>query len=196
MPSATSSRSCCSPRKWACGDSRMGASRAPSTRCRCLETIADLEAGPALLETLFANPVYAMHLETRGGLQEVMLGYSDSNKDGGYWQANWSLHKAQGAIAQTCRDAGVDLRYFHGRGGTVGRGGGPGRTGDPRHPGGRAERAGSDSRSRARSSRSATRCPASPVDTSSRSSTPSSAPWPTPTTVMGPVPTSRTTRRH
>ena len=89
-----------------------------------LETIADLEAGPALLEGLFENAVYRKHLEARGRLQEVMLGYSDSNKDGGYWQANWSLHKAQGAIARTCRDAGVDLRYFHGRGGTVGRGGG------------------------------------------------------------------------
>ena len=89
-----------------------------------LETVADLEAGPALLAALFENPVYAAHLAARGGLQEVMLGYSDSNKDGGYWQANWSLHKAQGAIAETCRQHGVDLRYFHGRGGTVGRGGG------------------------------------------------------------------------
>ena len=89
-----------------------------------LETIADLEAGPALLAALFENPVYAAHLEARACLQEVMLGYSDSNKDGGYWQANWSLHKAQGAIARTCREHGVALRFFHGRGGTVGRGGG------------------------------------------------------------------------
>ena len=89
-----------------------------------LETIADLEAGPNLLAALFEHPVYARHLEARGGMQEVMLGYSDSNKDGGYWQANWSLHKAQGAIARTCRQHGVDLRFFHGRGGTVGRGGG------------------------------------------------------------------------
>ncbi|PAP75324.1 phosphoenolpyruvate carboxylase [Rubrivirga marina] len=89
-----------------------------------LETIADLEAGPALLSALFENEVYAEHLKARGGMQEVMLGYSDSNKDGGYWQANWSLHKAQGAIAETCRRHGVDLRFFHGRGGTVGRGGG------------------------------------------------------------------------
>ncbi len=89
-----------------------------------LETIADLEAGPDLLSALFQNPVYAVHLRARGGMQEVMLGYSDSNKDGGYWQANWSLHKAQGAIAETCRRHDVDLRFFHGRGGTVGRGGG------------------------------------------------------------------------
>ncbi|MDT7857578.1 phosphoenolpyruvate carboxylase [Rubrivirga sp. S365] len=89
-----------------------------------LETVADLEAGPDLMAALFENEVYAAHLAARGGLQEIMLGYSDSNKDGGYWQANWSLHKAQGALARTCREHGVDLRFFHGRGGTVGRGGG------------------------------------------------------------------------
>ena len=89
-----------------------------------LETIADLEAGPDLLSALFENEVYAAHLRARDGLQEVMLGYSDSNKDGGYWQANWSLHKAQGAIARTCHAHDVGLRFFHGRGGTVGRGGG------------------------------------------------------------------------
>ena len=101
-----------------------GSVESPIDAVPLLETIADLEAGPALLAELFQNPVYAAHLRARGGMQEVMLGYSDSNKDGGYWQANWSLHKAQGAIARTCREHGVDLRYFHGRGGTVGRGGG------------------------------------------------------------------------
>ena len=89
-----------------------------------LETIADLEAAPALLEALFASPAYRRHLEARGGFQEIMLGYSDSNKDGGYWTANWSLHTAQRAIGQACQRAGVELRLFHGRGGTVGRGGG------------------------------------------------------------------------
>ncbi len=89
-----------------------------------LETIADLEAGPDLMARLFENEVYKAHLAARSGLQEIMLGYSDSNKDGGYWQANWSLHKAQGALARTCRQYGIDLRFFHGRGGTVGRGGG------------------------------------------------------------------------
>ncbi|NNF59261.1 MAG: phosphoenolpyruvate carboxylase [Rhodothermaceae bacterium] len=88
------------------------------------ETIADLEHAEALLEQLFTNPVYVRHLVSRGRMQEVMLGYSDSNKDGGYWMANWALHKAQGAIARVCHSFDVDLRFFHGRGGTVGRGGG------------------------------------------------------------------------
>ena len=89
-----------------------------------LETVADLEAGEGLLGELFANPVYRAHLRARGHLQEVMLGYSDSNKDGGYLAANWALHKAQASVARACRAAGVRLRLFHGRGGTVGRGGG------------------------------------------------------------------------
>ena len=101
-----------------------GAVQSPIDAVPLLETIADLEAGPALLARLFTTPIYQRHLEARAGLQEVMLGYSDSNKDGGYWQANWSLHKAQGAIARTCAEHGVGLRFFHGRGGTVGRGGG------------------------------------------------------------------------
>jgi phosphoenolpyruvate carboxylase len=88
------------------------------------ETIADLEHAEGVLEQLFAHPLYARHLAARGGMQEVMLGYSDSNKDGGYWMANWALHKAQGAIARVCGRHGVALRLFHGRGGTVGRGGG------------------------------------------------------------------------
>jgi phosphoenolpyruvate carboxylase len=77
------------------------------------------------MERLFANPAYARHLAARGGGQTIMVGYSDSNKDGGYLTANWELHKAQRALAAVCRKQGVTLTIFHGRGGTVGRGGGP-----------------------------------------------------------------------
>jgi len=89
------------------------------------ETVADLHAAPATLERLFANPAYARHLEARGRRQTVMIGYSDSNKDGGYLTANWELHLAQRAIASVCEQKGVGLTLFHGRGGSVGRGGGP-----------------------------------------------------------------------
>lgn len=89
-----------------------------------LETIDDLDHGPALLERLFAVPFYRRQLESRGGLQEVMLGYSDSSKDGGFFSANWALYNAQAKLAEVTRRHGVDVRFFHGRGGTVGRGGG------------------------------------------------------------------------
>jgi phosphoenolpyruvate carboxylase len=89
-----------------------------------LETVEDLRRGPALLAALFAEPVYRAHLESRGQLQEIMLGYSDSNKDGGYWMSNWLLHQAQAGLARVCGEHAVDFRLFHGRGGTVGRGGG------------------------------------------------------------------------
>ena len=89
------------------------------------ETVADLHRAPETLERLFANPAYARHLAARGGAQTVMVGYSDSNKDGGYLTANWELHLAQRAIAALCTRHGVRLTLFHGRGGTVGRGGGP-----------------------------------------------------------------------
>ena len=88
------------------------------------ETIEDLDLADALLTGMFEHPVYRQHLKHRNSLQEIMLGYSDSNKDGGYWMANWALHKAQAHIGKLCKDAGIDLRLFHGRGGTVGRGGG------------------------------------------------------------------------
>ena len=88
------------------------------------ETIEDLGSAEALLGQLFRLPAYRRHLDARGSFQEIMLGYSDSNKDGGYWMANWALHRAQERIGQTCRDHGVDFRLFHGRGGTIGRGGG------------------------------------------------------------------------
>ncbi|MDP2498976.1 MAG: phosphoenolpyruvate carboxylase [Candidatus Palauibacterales bacterium] len=88
------------------------------------ETIDDLEAAEERVRRLLQHSLYRLHLAGRAELQEVMLGYSDSNKDGGYWMANWSLHRAQECIGRVCREEGVELRLFHGRGGTVGRGGG------------------------------------------------------------------------
>jgi phosphoenolpyruvate carboxylase len=89
-----------------------------------LETIEDLENGNPLLRALFNNDAYKLHLKSRNSFQEIMLGYSDSNKDGGYWMANWALHKAQNSISKVCHEFSLDFRLFHGRGGTVGRGGG------------------------------------------------------------------------
>ncbi|MDX1567075.1 MAG: phosphoenolpyruvate carboxylase, partial [Longimicrobiales bacterium] len=88
------------------------------------ETVDDLAAAGDRMAALYTSDLYRAQLESRDGLQEVMLGYSDSNKDGGYWMANHSLHRAQDALGRVARDHGVDLRLFHGRGGTVGRGGG------------------------------------------------------------------------
>jgi phosphoenolpyruvate carboxylase len=89
------------------------------------ETVADLHAAPDTLERLFTNAAYARHLVARGGRQTVMVGYSDSNKDGGYLTANWELHLAQRSIASVCQRHNIGLTLFHGRGGSVGRGGGP-----------------------------------------------------------------------
>ncbi len=88
------------------------------------ETVEDLAKAEPLMEMLFRNQVYKLHLGGKGNFQEIMLGYSDSNKDGGYWMANWSLHKAQEALARVCKKHSIKFRLFHGRGGTVGRGGG------------------------------------------------------------------------
>jgi len=89
------------------------------------ETIADLRRSPEIMAAALALPRYRAWLGGRGMRQEIMLGYSDSNKDGGYLASNWELHKAQIRLIETCRAAGVETRFFHGRGGTVGRGGGP-----------------------------------------------------------------------
>ena len=88
------------------------------------ETVEDLANSRSVMKQLFDNDVYRKHLAVRRDFQEIMLGYSDSNKDGGYWMANWALHKAQEALAQVCDEHGITCRLFHGRGGTVGRGGG------------------------------------------------------------------------
>jgi phosphoenolpyruvate carboxylase len=107
------------------------------------ETVEDLKRAPAVMKSLFELPLYRACLaggyeegkrqEARGkgqedlspNLQEVMLGYSDSNKDSGFLSSNWEIHKAQKALQKMAEEYGVALRIFHGRGGSVGRGGGP-----------------------------------------------------------------------
>ena len=89
------------------------------------ETIEDLENAPDVIDTLLSNSLYRRNVSLRGGSQEVMVGYSDSNKDGGYLTANWKLYAAQARLATVAKRHGVTLRLFHGRGGAVGRGGGP-----------------------------------------------------------------------
>lgn len=89
------------------------------------ETVDDLKAAPQIMQAMFDNPVYAKHLKERDNHQQIMIGYSDSNKDGGYLQANWMLFTAQRNMAKTCDDHDIRLTLFHGRGGSLGRGGGP-----------------------------------------------------------------------
>ncbi|MEX0844754.1 MAG: phosphoenolpyruvate carboxylase [Balneolaceae bacterium] len=88
------------------------------------ETIEDLENSSDLMTQMYEHDLFSKHLKSRDNFQEIMLGYSDSNKDGGYWMANWALNKAQYELGTVCRKYKVDFRLFHGRGGTVGRGGG------------------------------------------------------------------------
>ncbi|WP_225729552.1 MULTISPECIES: phosphoenolpyruvate carboxylase [unclassified Nocardia] len=88
------------------------------------ETIEDLRAGAATLAATLEVPVYRDLVAAKGMRQEVMLGYSDSNKDGGYLAANWALYRAELDLVEVARKIGLRLRLFHGRGGTVGRGGG------------------------------------------------------------------------
>ncbi|MDJ0653416.1 MAG: phosphoenolpyruvate carboxylase [Xanthomonadales bacterium] len=89
-----------------------------------LETVDDLQAGEGILRGLADTPAYRRHLETRGNRQLVMIGYSDSNKDGGIASARWALQEAQTGLTQTAQELGIRLGFFHGRGGTVSRGGG------------------------------------------------------------------------
>ncbi|AQT80437.1 phosphoenolpyruvate carboxylase [Mycolicibacterium litorale] len=89
------------------------------------ETIDDLQRGSTILEAVLDLPLYRAMVHARAESQEVMLGYSDSNKDGGYLAANWALYRAELDLVESARKTGIRLRLFHGRGGTVGRGGGP-----------------------------------------------------------------------
>jgi phosphoenolpyruvate carboxylase len=102
----------------------------PEPRCSVgisplFETIGDLQRAAETMTAVLDQPLYRALLRNRGDVQEVMLGYSDSNKDGGYLAANWALYRAELALVEVARAEGVRLRLFHGRGGTVGRGGGP-----------------------------------------------------------------------
>ncbi len=89
------------------------------------ETIDDLKGAPEIMRSLFTNEIYHRHLEARGMRQQVMLGYSDSNKDGGYFSSNWNLYLAQQSLSEVCTEHEIKLELFHGRGGSIGRGGGP-----------------------------------------------------------------------
>ena len=89
------------------------------------ETIEDLRAGPDIMRTLLQKPMVRSSIAANGGAQEIMLGYSDSNKDGGFFCASFELFEAQRSLMQAGRDSGINLRFFHGRGGSVSRGGAP-----------------------------------------------------------------------
>jgi phosphoenolpyruvate carboxylase len=89
------------------------------------ETVDDLERAPEVLRYLLEDPFYRSSLGETGDLQEIMLGYSDSGKDAGYVTSNWTLYEAQGLLSSVASRFGVELRLFHGRGGSAGRGGGP-----------------------------------------------------------------------
>ncbi|MBE2258359.1 MAG: phosphoenolpyruvate carboxylase [Rhodobacteraceae bacterium] len=89
------------------------------------ETIDDLARSGEIMERLFSIPLYKGLLGSRGMLQEVMVGYSDSNKDGGFLTSGWSLYRAETVLTRVFASHGIGLRLFHGRGGSVGRGGGP-----------------------------------------------------------------------
>ena len=89
------------------------------------ETIEDLRTGPMIVKELLAVPIISKTIKQKTGIQEVMIGYSDSNKDGGYFTANWELNRAQASLTKVGDEAGIPISFFHGRGGSVSRGGAP-----------------------------------------------------------------------
>ncbi len=116
----------------ACGEPQAGMpannARDPLTALRIIplfEKIDDLKAAPHVMAEILEHPVYSEHLRGQDNRQTVMVGYSDSTKDGGYLAACWGLDRAQDLLHQTAADRNVRLTFFHGRGGSLGRGGGP-----------------------------------------------------------------------
>lgn len=89
------------------------------------ETIDDLQRAPDMMKELLAHPIVRRSVKNLGGVQEVMIGYSDSNKDGGFFTSNWELSKAQARLTEVGEQAGLAISFFHGRGGSVSRGGAP-----------------------------------------------------------------------
>jgi len=89
------------------------------------EAMPSLQSSAPIIQRLLTLPIYRAHLALRGNVQEVMIGYSDSNKDTGFLQSAWALHQAQRALAESARRMGIAVQIFHGRGGAIGRGGGP-----------------------------------------------------------------------
>lgn len=88
------------------------------------ETIASLESAHEVMARLWQLDLYRSYAASRGDIQEIMLGYSDSSKDGGYLTANWKLHQAQSRLSDAARRYGIQLEFFHGKGGSIDRGGG------------------------------------------------------------------------
>ncbi|MBD0021279.1 phosphoenolpyruvate carboxylase [Gordonia pseudamarae] len=106
-------------------DPNNGAPRSTVRVVPLFETIEDLQQGATTILAALEVPFYRKLVESQQGIQEIMLGYSDSNKDGGYMAANWALYRGELDLVEAAKKAGIRLRLFHGRGGTVGRGGGP-----------------------------------------------------------------------
>ncbi len=104
---------------------RAGTEICPLPIVPLFETIDDLRAAPAIMKELLNTPVVRRSTRWQGGVQEVMIGYSDSNKDGGFVASNWELYKAQAKLTALGRETGVPIAFFHGRGGSVSRGGVP-----------------------------------------------------------------------
>jgi phosphoenolpyruvate carboxylase len=100
------------------------------------EAMAPLQYAAQMIQRLLTTPVYRRHLTLRGNIQEVMIGYSDSNKETGFLQSAWALYQAQRALGETSRRMGITVQIFHGRGGAIGRGGGPANRAILAQPGG------------------------------------------------------------
>ncbi len=111
--------------KWAANQEGLHEGRLPMPIAPLFETIDDLARAPQTLEAILNNDAYMEHAQALGSKQVVMIGYSDSTKDGGYLAACWHLYDAQVAIEQATTKHGLDVVFFHGRGGSLGRGGGP-----------------------------------------------------------------------